>query len=142
MTEKVIQDLISLRLRECETPRNVDALRAARDFYEANIARNYILKSEANKEIETLRAVINKLTNMESCVDGLNKKEWDEIQGRLLPCPHCGSLSTDTEKKRAAVFFGGGPRIPKFYKVQCYRCNASVEQGSIEGAVLVWNTRA
>lgn len=83
---------------------------------------------------------------LESALDELKKmppikEEADKIQAVLLPCPHCGSPSADTDEKKAAVFFGGKARTPKYYKIQCYRCNASVEQSSVEAVIKIWNAR-
>lgn len=91
-----------------------------------------LVKAIAEMVIDELESIRSKFPD---------KEEFEKIQARLLPCPHCGSLAVDTHDEKAGVFFGGKARTPKYYKVECYGCNASVEQSSIEGVVKIWNSR-
>lgn len=92
-----------------------------------------LVKAIAEMVIDELESIRSKAPD---------KEEIEKIQASLLPCPHCGSLAVNTNDKKAAVFFDGRARTPKYYKVECYRCNAYVEQSSVEAAIRIWNSRA
>lgn len=97
--------------------------------------------SQQNEKLvkDITEMVIDELEKLRSA--GPDKDETEEIQASLLPCPHCGALAIATSDKRAAVFFGGKSRTPKYYKIECYRCNAYVEQSSVVAVIKVWNSR-
>ncbi len=69
-------------------------------------------------------------------------KEIEDAQVKLAPCPHCGGPAVEQDGQPAVVFIGGPASTPNYFKVQCYKCNASVEQLTIEQVVSVWNKRS
>lgn len=79
LTKSVMDGLISARLRDNEGPRHVDALRAARDFYEMRISRDYVFRPKARAEVVRLLDVIRELRQCAgpSCSEALEQKVAD-----------------------------------------------------------------
>lgn len=79
LTRSVMDNLISARLRDNEVPRHVDALIAARDFYEMRISRDYVFRPKARAEVVRLLEVIRELRQCagSSCSETLEQRVHD-----------------------------------------------------------------
>lgn len=80
LTLKVMEGFISMRLRPNEGPRHIDALCAARDFYENRIDRDYVFRSLARAEVIALMEAIQEMRQyLKDCPDALVHKVDDVL---------------------------------------------------------------